>query len=296
LVFIARFAASFLFIEVFMSVSHQFHRDSQFLRLIRRESDVDLVIAALEIARDGQPELEFEPTLQKLRGSVSRLTRPIAMAGADVSELNLLIAHLSEELNLRGDHDCYEAADASYLNRVIETGRGLPITLSVVYMAIANELGIPLQGIAAPSHFLTRLHTDAGILYIDPFRRGMVMDEMECVEWLHDITELPIDDIYPTLKPVNERAIIIRMLRNLKALFGGRDQWSSAWKVQRRLEMLMPGSHRERRDLAIISLRAGRYGESIDLLEKCLAVCGPEERPVLKQHLEQAKAQLPIWN
>ncbi|MEZ6059531.1 MAG: tetratricopeptide repeat protein [Planctomycetaceae bacterium] len=279
-----------------MSAVHPFQHDIQFLRLVRRESDVDLVVAALEIARDGQPDLEFEPTLRTLRNTVAHLTRPVAMAGADISELNLLVRYLSDELHLHGSHDCYELAESSYLNRVVETGRGLPITLSIVYMAVANELGIPLCGVAAPSHFLTRLQTDSGAVYVDAFRGGHLMDEIECVEWLHEITEIPVTEIYPALKPVSERTIVVRMLKNLKALFGSRDEWTSARKVQQRLLLLNPSSYRERRDLAIISLRAGRFGEAIDLLENCLKVCGPEERLQLKQYLSTARAQLPLCN
>lgn len=264
--------------------------------MVRRETDVDLVVAALEIARDGQPDLNFTPTLETLRSSVASLTRSVALAGDEVNELKLLISHLTGELNLHGDEHCYEEAEASYLNCVLESGRGLPITLSVVYMAIASELGIPLEGIAAPSHFITRLNSDAGMLYVDPFRGGHMMDEVECVEWLHEITELPTADIYPTLKPVSERSIIIRMLNNLKALFGSRDQWTSAWKVQRRLACLKPGSWRERRDLAILTLRAGRPGEAAGLLEHCVRVCTLQERPVLQHHLREAKKQIPQYN
>lgn len=264
--------------------------------MVRRESDIDLVVAALEIARDGQPDLNFTPTLETLRSSVAQLTRSVALAGDEINELKLLISHLTGELNLHGDEHCYEEAAASYLNCVLESGRGLPITLSVVYMAIASELGIPLEGIAAPSHFITRLNSDAGMLYVDPFRGGHVMDEVECVEWLHEITELPTADIYPTLKPVSERSIIIRMLNNLKTLFGSRDQWTSAWKVQRRLAYLKPGSWRERRDLAILTLRAGRPGEAAGLLEHCVRVCTLQERPVLQHHLREAKKQIPQYN
>ena len=122
------------------------------------------------------------------------------------------------------------------------------------------------------------------------------MDEVECVEWLHEITELPTAEIYPTLKPVSERAIIIRMLNNLKALFGSKDQWTAAWKVQRRLALLKPGSWRERRDLAILTLRAGRPGEAASLLEHCISVCTIPERPVLQHHLRQAQQQIPQFN
>ncbi|MDG1894161.1 MAG: tetratricopeptide repeat protein [Fuerstiella sp.] len=279
-----------------MSALQQFEKDEQFMRLVRRESDVDLVVAALEIARDGEPELDFEPTLLAIRTAIAELTRPVALAGSDRRELDLLIQYLTNELNLHGHYESFDSSDSSYLNHVIETGRGIPITLSVVYMAVANELGIPLAGVAAPSHFLTQLQTDSGVLYIDPFRRGHIMDGTECVDWLHELTELPRAELWPTLKPTGERKIIIRLLNNLKSLFGGRGQWRSAWKVQKRLALLSPGSYREKRDLAILSLRAGRPGEAIAQLESCIAVCSPEERPVLHQQLKEARRETPLYN
>ncbi|MFY9255413.1 MAG: tetratricopeptide repeat protein [Fuerstiella sp.] len=279
-----------------MSLLQQFEKDEQFMRLVRRESDVDLVVAALEIARDFQPDLDFAPTQKKLRKAISELTRPIALAGDEVSELNLLVQYLSENLNLHGHHESFDSADCSYLNCVLETGRGIPISLSLIYMAIANELGIPLVGVAAPSHFLTQLQTDRGVMYVDAFRRGHIMDERECVQWLHELTELPVAEIRPTLKPTSDRKIIIRMLYNLKSVFGSEDQWSSAWKVQSRLALLNPGSYREKRDLALLTLRAGRAGEAVTQLESCIAVCSPEERPLLQQNLKEAFREVPRYN
>ncbi|APZ96868.1 SirB1 family protein [Fuerstiella marisgermanici] len=279
-----------------MSALQQFEKDEQFIRLVRREDDVDLVVAALEIARDAQPDLDFEPTLQKIRTAVGELTRPIAMAGDDRSELELLIQFLTSDLNLHGHPESFDSPNSSYLNHVMESGRGIPISLSVIYMAIANELGIPLAGVAAPSHFLTSLQTDGGVVYVDPFRGGEIMNEVECVDWLHALTELPRAEIHPTLKPTSERKIIVRMLNNLKTHFGSTDQWRSVWRVQRRLALLSPGSYREKRDLAIVTLRAGRPGEAIDLLQSCLAVCIPEERQLLQQYLRDARKESPLLN
>lgn len=279
-----------------MSVLQQFEKDEQFVRLVRRERDVDLVVAALEIARDAQPDLDFAPTLRTIRKAVSELTRPIAMAGDEVAELNVLIQYLTESLNLHGNSECFEAPDSSYLNRVVETGVGIPISLSMIYMAVANELGIPLVGVAAPSHFLTQLQTDRGVFYVDAFRQGHIMDERECVQWLHELTELPVDEIRPTLRPTDERKIIIRVLHNLKAVYGSNSQWQSAWRVQRRLTLLNPGSYREKRDLALLALRAGRPGEAINQLEACLSVCSPDERPLLQQSLKDAHREAPLLN
>ena len=73
-----------------MSLTQQFENDVQFMRLVRREPDVDLVTAALEIARDGQQDLPFEPTKSRLQKSIARLTHPVTQAGSDVEELKLL--------------------------------------------------------------------------------------------------------------------------------------------------------------------------------------------------------------
>lgn len=273
-----------------------FQFDTQFMRLVRREPDVDLLLAALEIARDGQPDLQFEPTVTRLRKSVARLTHPITQAGSDLEELKLLIRHMTEELNLHGHEDCFSDPESSYLNRVLETGRGIPISLSVLYLSVAGQLGIPLEAIAAPAHFLTRLPTDHGFFYVDAFDQGRIMLEGECLQWLHELTELSVPDIRRSLKPVDERAIIIRMLNNLKTVFGSQEAWASAWRVQCRLSLLIPGSYRERRDLAILALRAGRAGEAVDQLQRCLEVCPPDERPVLQQHLNQARRETPLWN
>ena len=103
-------------------------------------------------------------------------------------------------------------------------------------------------------------------------------------------------EIRPTLKPTSDRKIIIRMLYNLKSVFGSEDQWSSAWKVQSRLALLNPGSYREKRDLALLTLRAGRAGEAVTQLESCIAVCSPEERPLLQQNLKEAFREVPRYN
>lgn len=279
-----------------MTTLQQFQNDEQFLRLVRRDHDVNLVVAALEIARDQQPDLDFEPTLALLKSAVSELTRPIAMAGSDIDELKLLIEYMTSEMRLQGDYDDFEMAGSSYLNQVVETGRGIPISLSVLYMAVANELGIPLVGVAAPSHFLTQLNTDSGPLYVDAFRGGVIMKEDECVRWLGELTELPPSEIYPSLRPASERQIIVRMLQNLKAIHGAEGSWMAAWKVQQRLAALSPGSYREKRDLALITLRAGRPGAAIDQLESCMSVCAPEEKQLLQQYLKDARREAPLYN
>ncbi len=142
---------------------------------------------------------------------------------------------MTEELNLRGDDDCFGEVMREFRESSDRDGRGIPISLSLIYLNVANNLGIPLEPVAAPSHFLTRLMVDGGFVYIDAFNSGRIMTESECIRWLREVTERSVADIVPTMKPADERTIVIRMLRNLKQLYGAREAWRSALQVQRRL-------------------------------------------------------------
>ena len=144
---------------------------------------------------------------------------------------------------------------AAFLNRVVETGRGLPITLSILYMAVADRVGIDLRGVSAPRHFLTRFESVDGSLFVDPFARGRIISQRECVRWLCEISGLKKADVRVSLKPVGSRTIVIRMLNNLKALYIRQESWPAAWMVQHRLAALLPCSYQERHNLALISIR-----------------------------------------
>lgn len=273
-----------------------FQRDVQFLRLVHREPDVDLVTIALEIARDSEQNLDFAPSLDILHRAVSRLTHPVTQAGSDLEEIKLLVRYMTEELCLHGEDSGLPDPDAHYIHNVLRNGRGIPISLSVVYLHVANELGIPLEPVCAPVRFLTRLNTDHGNLYIDAFDQGRILDEPECIGLIRQLSGLPASEVRRSLRRADERAVVIRMLQNLKTIFGRHEQWVDAWRVQCRLRMLSPGSWRERRDHAVLTLRAGRYGEAIELLEQELKVCPGEDRPFLQNHLRQAQKLLPGCN
>lgn len=279
-----------------MSLVENFSRDEQFLRLVRRETDVDLVTAALEIARDRQPDLQFGPVRDLLQRAVSRLTHPVTQAGSDLEELKLLVRYMTEELGLHGEAAYLSDPGSHFLHRVLETGRGIPISLSVLYLYVANELGIPLQPISTPARFLTRLQTDAGNLYVDAFDQGRILTEPECIGLIRAITGAPVSEVRRFLRPADERSIVIRMLQNLKTVYGSQEQWGAAWRVQCRLKMLLPASWRERRDHAILTLRSGRVGQAIALLQQGLSDCPAEDRLFLENHLQQAKRMLPECN
>ena len=279
-----------------MSAEPTYACDAEFLKLFTRRPDVDLTLVALELARDTQPGLDFRPTLEWLDARGRELASAVARSRNDGDALRLLVRCLSEQHGIYGEDACYEQAESSFLNRVVETGRGLPITLSILYMAVAERVGIDLRGVSAPKHFLTRYESVDGTLFIDPFAHGRIVSQRACMKWLCEISGLRKADVRASLRPAGSRTIVTRMLNNLKALYVRQGNWPAAWMVQHRLTALAPASYQERRDLALISIRANRPGHAIDLLRSCLRTCPTDEKPSLELHLQEANSQLCRWN
>jgi regulator of sirC expression with transglutaminase-like and TPR domain len=280
-----------------MDFLKDFAADSEFLKLLGRQEDtVNLTAAALELARDAYPELAFEPIFQWIDGRASELSGPVARAASDEALLAELSACLAGRHQIAGSPECYEHADGSFLNRVIEQKKGIPISLSVLYMAVADRVGVPLRGVAAPGHFLTCYETIDTPLFVDAFNGGRVRTYGEAVAWLEQTQEVAPDKARGALEPVGPRLIIIRMLNNLKTLYAKQGQWRACWRVQHRLLALQPAAYNERRDWAVISLKAGRAGPAIEMLERCLATCPPDEREFLQKQRQEAQGKLAQWN
>ena len=259
-------------------------------------TDVDLTTAALELSRDVSPDLDFRETFSWIDDRANELSGDVACSKSERDALQELGRCIALEQGIYGDHDCYRLPQSSYLNRVIETKRGIPIALSLLYMAVGKRVGIELKGVAAPAHFLVRYESVEGPLFLDPFFRGRIFTFSECRQWLENFTGLPPQAIESALQPVGPRKIILRMLNNLKTLYGKQKNWSAAWIVQHRLTALEPSSYRQRKDLAVVSLRVNRPGEAIDLLQSCLRSCSNDEQKELESLLDQAHNQIVRWN
>ncbi len=270
-------------------------QDTEFRKLVVRQSDVDLIRVALELARDAYPHLDLNEPREWIIERAGELKPGLAVRD-ELETLQALAECLSDGHGLSGNPEAYENPDSSYLQKVIESGRGIPISLSVLYMAVAERLELPLWGVSAPMHFLARMESGQGPLFVDAYSGGRVLTLPECLDWLSGLTNFSEAQLLAALEPVGPRAIIIRMLNNLKVVYAKREDWPAAWKVQHRLSTLQPASYHERRDLGIISLHAGRLSHAVDVLAACLSKCPDGEREILEGHLKQARRQLSEWN
>lgn len=276
--------------------SDEFARDTEFQKLLSRREDVDLTTAALELARDAYPELNFQETLRWIDDRARELVAPLARAASEIDALREIGRCISEMHGINGDAGSYDQVDSSFIHRVIERKRGIPLSLSVLYMAVANRAGYALRGVACPRHFLTRYDSADGPLFLDAFSGGRILTHHECVKRMRSATKLSGEVVQASLKAVGARPIVKRMLNNLKALYAGHNRWPEALVVQRRLVALSPTDYGERRDLAVVTLKARHPGRALDLLENCLKQCPDDENEVLAQHVGEARRQLALAN
>ena len=279
-----------------MTTEFDFSQDTEFRRLLSRNVSVDLTRAALELARDAYPDLNFQPTLDWIAARADQLRPKVLRASSDFEALDLIAKSLSVDHQITGSHAAYADADSSFLHRIIETGRGIPISLSVLHIAVCEAVGIELNGVAAPMHFLTRVESPDGPLFLDAFAGRRILTFGETVEWLEELTRQPRNTIARALDPTDTRTIIARMLMNLKVLYARQENWSAAWPVQQRLVALDPTQYPERRDLALIAVRADRPGIAVRLLQSLLGGCPEDERELLESQLKAAQQQVHRWN
>jgi len=279
-----------------MPFPHSDSADTEFQKLVHRQTVVDLTTVALELARDVYSELDFSPVRDWIAERARELSGPVARSRTESDALEQLGHWLTAQHGLCVETDDAASAEAGYLNRVIETRRGTSLSLSLIAMAVAERLGLELRGVDTPLRFLTRLETAEGPLFLDTIAGGRVLRPEECLKWICQNSGLPADLIKPALKPVDPRAIVIRMLRDLKEVHVRNENWPAAWRTQQRLAALQPASYDVRRDLAVLLLRVDRPGQAVDLLRACLRVCPSAEQPALRQQLAEAHDGLSRWN
>ncbi len=279
-----------------MSLEFDFSHDSEFNKLLAWRTDIDLIRAALELARDSYPQLDFSVVTKWIQDRVDELRPIVNRTVSERESLEMVAKHIAYEHGLMGDETAYTQPDGSFLQRVIETRQGIPISLSLLHMAVCQGLGIDLQGVGAPRHFLARLDTPEGPLFLDAYAGCRILTRDETLDWISELTDIPRRDVGRHLIPVGARQIIFRMLNNLKVIHAERLDWTGVWRVQSRITALSPSEYAERRDLALAATQADRAGLAIRLLKSLLNSCPENDREMLELHLKHAESIVHRWN
>lgn len=235
----------------------------------------DLARAALLVAAEEYPQLATEPYLRRLDVLAERVRDRLSNETAPLVVLHEMNRVLFDEEELRGNADAYYDPRNSFLNDVLERRLGIPITLAIVYLEVGWRLGLPLDGIGFPGHFLVRYRGEALTVVVDPFDRGRIRFEDQAQELL-DKSYGGMVRLKPEfMEPATRREIIERLLRNLKAIYLNARDDRRALAVIERLLIVQPDAAQELRDRGIMLARVGRFDEAVEDLRRYLR-CAPE--------------------
>ena len=242
--------------------------------LARMDDDaLPLLGTALLIARDEYPGLSPEPYDAIVGGYVDALRGEVKAQDSAPARMAVINRYLFDEVGFGGNNESYSDPRNSYLNDVFDRKLGIPISLALVQMEIARRLDVPLDGISFPGHFLVRLPVDDGILVMDPYNKGRSLsaDELRDRVSVHCGGQTPDDsELLHILAPATHRAILLRMLRNLKALYADRDDWERVARSSDRLLKIAPGLSEEVRDRGLAYLKLGHVAGARDDLTRYL--------------------------
>lgn len=236
----------------------------------RPAEEVDLARAALLIAREEYPQLPVERYLARLEALAEEVKDRLADETAPTLVLREVIHTLYERHDFTGNKDAYYDPRNSFLNDVLDRRTGIPITLAIVLLEVGWRLGLPLEGVNFPGHFLVRFRGEDVRLLVDPFDAGELRFQDEAQELLDRLYGGMVRVQGSFLQPASRHAILVRLLTNLKEIyFNVRDDERALAAVERIL-LLRPEAPDEIRDRGRLLARLGRRLEALEDLETYL--------------------------
>ena len=243
------------------------------------EDGLPLDEAALLIAAHAYPDLDIAAELALLDGLAQRCVAPT---------LDALLNHLFRREWFVGNRVDYGDVRNSYLNDVLGRRLGIPITLSLLLMEVGKRLGLKIEGVGMPGHFLAR----CGDVWIDAFDAGRPLDRQACYELFLRVGGTPASFDPAFLEPVGPRAILSRILNNLRVSYAQRGD-AEALEWVGRLRLTIPGvpvtDHAEHARLLV---GLGRFGEAADALERLAAVVDEDDAAPFEAEARSIRARL----
>lgn len=246
-----------------------------FRSLVESDEHFPMLEAAASLAQDEYPDLDVQQVLGDVDQLLARLKRRIPADAAPLQRLRALNQFFFHDLGFGGNVNDYYDPDNSYLNAVLRTRRGIPITLAVVWIELAQGLGLHARGVGFPGHFMVKVNLPRGQVVIDPFS-GQSLSREELAERLEpykrrsglvDEFDVPLG-LY--LQAAAPREILARMLRNLKEIHRAQQDWPRFVAVQNRLIVLLPEAWSEYRDRGLAHADLGNSQQAVLDLETYL--------------------------
>ena len=250
-----------------------------FASLVHTDADFALLEAAVSLAQDEYPDISVQQVLGEIDQLLARLLRRIPADAGPLQRLRSLNQFVYRDLNFAGNFNNYTDPDNSYVHVVLRTRLAIPISMAVIWLELAQGIGLKARGVAFPGHFMVKVNLTEGQVVIDPLT-GQSLSREELAERLEpfrqrdslvDEQEVPLG-LY--LQAAMPRDIIARMLHNLKEIHAAQEDWPRLIAVQDRLLVLLPRAWSEYRDRGLAHAEAGHPGHALEDLETYLSNAG----------------------
>lgn len=258
------------------------------------EACINIARAALLIAKESEPEVDVEEYLNTLDVMASEVAERLPAERYPLRIIRTINQYLFEDLGFRGNETDYYDPRNSFLNQVIERRMGIPITLSLVYLEIAQRLDFPMMGVGMPGHFLIRPTLDEMEVFVDPFNAGAVLFPEDCQERLSEVYGSPVAMRPEYLQVVSTHHFLARMLTNLKMIYLNRGDLEQTLAAVERILLLFPNAVRERRDRGLIYYEQRRWEEAMaDLTYYLQQEPVASDRPMIQRLLDIMEGDRP---
>ncbi|MFZ3161243.1 MAG: tetratricopeptide repeat protein [Rhodoferax sp.] len=247
-----------------------------FSALVHSDADFPLLEAAISLAQDEYPDLSVQQVLGDVDQLLARLKRRLPEDAGSLQKLRILNQFVYRDLHFGGNFNNFMDPDNSYVHVVLRTRLAIPISLAVIWLELAQGIGLKVRGISFPGHFMVKVNLTEGQVVIDPLSgRSLSREELserlapfQDAAGLDDDQELPLG-LY--LQAAPPRDIIARMLFNLKDIHAAQEDWPRLITVLDRLIVLLPQAWPEYRDRGLAHAEAGHPGHALEDLETYLA-------------------------
>lgn len=224
-----------------------------FASLVQDDDAFPLLEAAAALGQDEYPDLDVQAVLGDVDQLLARLRRRCAQEEAPLQRLRALNQFFFHDLGFGGNVNNYYDPDNSLIHVLLRTRRGIPISLAVVWLELAQGLGLKARGVGFPGHFMVKVNLPEGQVVIDPFT-GQSLSREELSERIEPFKKRNglVDDFDAPvglyLQATPPRDILVRMLRNLKEIHHAQGDWLRLIAVLDRLLIVLPDAWGEYRD------------------------------------------------
>lgn len=230
------------------------------------DEELDLAKAALLIARDEYPQLSVDRHLSQLDHLAEEVRDRLADESAPVVVFREVVDTLFRRRGFEGNRKAYYDPRNSFLSDVLDRRKGIPISLGTVLLEVGWRMGLPLEGVNFPNHFLVRYAGEAIRLLVDPFHGGEIRFEDQAQELLDRVYGGMVPVRPRFLQPATKRDILVRTLGNLKSIYLNIQDHERALAVVERILILRPTSAVQIRDRGTLLARVGRTDEALEQL------------------------------